>query len=65
MTPVSQIKRGQYKRCQIGSELIKNPVCICLENPFYKLLYHEKIDIMKTLKKLSHRGLTIVFTFKV
>ena len=53
MTPVSQIKRGQYKRCQIGSELIKNPVCICLENPFYKLLYHEKIDIMKTLKKLS------------
>ena len=35
-----------------------------LEDPLCNLLYFERLDLLKVLKSLSNRGLTIVMSFK-
>ncbi|MGA9361378.1 MAG: ATP-binding cassette domain-containing protein [Mycobacterium sp.] len=60
--PVRVLSGGQRKRASIAVELLTRPRLIFLDEPTSGLDPSTAADVMRLLRRLSHRGVTVVLT---
>ncbi|MGA8251553.1 MAG: ATP-binding cassette domain-containing protein [Mycobacterium sp.] len=60
--PVRVLSGGQRKRSSIAVELLTRPRLIFLDEPTSGLDPSTAADVMRLLRRLSHRGVTVVLT---
>jgi len=60
--PVRVLSGGQRKRASIAVELLTRPHLIFLDEPTSGLDPSTAADVMRLLRRLSHRGVTVVLT---